>query len=63
MPITRRQFAPVAVAGLLAGCGGPTTTTAPVAGVGLADITYAGLDAAVKEQKGKVVLIDVWFLA
>ena len=29
--------------------------------VELLTITYAGLNAAVAEQKGKVVLIDVWF--
>ena len=29
--------------------------------VELKQVTYAELDAKVKEQKGKVVVIDVWF--
>jgi hypothetical protein len=29
--------------------------------VDLLTVSYAGLNAAVAEQKGKVVLIDVWF--
>ena len=53
--------------GLLAGCGqttvSTTSATAPAAGtVELTQVTYQGLDAAVKEQRGKVVAIDVWFL-
>lgn len=60
MRITRRGFFPLA-AGLLAGCG--STSNAPDGPVELTPITYAGLDAAVKEQKGKVVLIEMWFLA
>ena len=59
MRITRRSFFPVA-AGLLAGCG--SRSSAPDGPVELTPITYAGLDAAVKEQKGKVVLIEMWFL-
>jgi thiol-disulfide isomerase/thioredoxin len=55
---------------LLAGCesytGGPVRTpvSGPVAtrAVDLLPVSVAGLEAAVAEQKGKVVLIDVWFL-
>jgi hypothetical protein len=61
MRITRRGFFPAA-AGLLAGCGSKSGN-APGGPVELTPITYAGLDAAVKEQAGKVVLIEMWFLA
>jgi hypothetical protein len=47
------------------GCGGPAApqvarTAAPA--VTLAEVSVAGLEAAIAEQKGKVVLLDVWFL-
>jgi hypothetical protein len=47
------------------GCGGPADrplAQTPTAGVTLAEVSVAGLEAAVAEQKGKVVLLDVWFL-
>jgi hypothetical protein len=46
----------------------PTDTKAPAAPretaarVEVLPITYVGLDRAIKEQKGKVVLVDVWSL-
>ncbi|OWK38503.1 TlpA family protein disulfide reductase [Fimbriiglobus ruber] len=43
----------------------PPADAAPAATaetVELKEVTFAGLDAAVKEHKGKVVAIDVWFL-
>lgn len=51
----------------LAGCGQRSATTvsqAPAADgkVELTEATYAGFDQAVKEQKGKVVMIDIWSL-
>jgi hypothetical protein len=55
----------LAVVGL-AGCGQRSATTvsqAPAADkVELTEATYAGFDQAVKEQKGKVVMIDIWSL-
>jgi ABC-type glycerol-3-phosphate transport system substrate-binding protein len=68
MRLPRRGLLGLALAGgLLAGCGQTTVsttsaTTAPAGTVELTQVTYQGLDAAVKEQRGKVVLIDVWFL-
>lgn len=60
MRITRRGFFPAA--GLLvAGCSSKSGT-AQDGPIEITPITYAGLDAAVKEQKGKVVLIEMWFL-
>ena len=48
------------------GCGGPqpepTARVASAAGVTLSEVSVAGLEAAIAEQKGKVVLLDVWFL-
>jgi len=38
----------------------PDHAPAAAGAVGLTDVTYAGLDAAVQKNKGKVVLIDVW---
>ena len=58
----------VLAGGLLAGCGRTTVSTAPAVApaaggaVEVTQVTYQGLDAAVEEQKGKVVAIDVWFL-
>lgn len=60
-----------------AGCGTPISTTAPQTGrspttyakadparpVELAEVSSAGLNQAVAGQKGKVVLLDAWFLA
>jgi hypothetical protein len=49
----------------LAGCGqrSATVSQAPAADkVELTEATYAGFDQAVKEQKGKVVMIDIWSL-
>jgi hypothetical protein len=69
MRLTPRRIAALPAlalaSGLFAGCGrAPVATAPPAEGpVELAEVTYKGLDAAVKEQKGKVVLIDVWFLA
>jgi thiol-disulfide isomerase/thioredoxin len=46
------------------GCGeGPSsscTSAKPEAAVELADVTFAGLDRAIADEKGKVVLVDVW---
>lgn len=49
----------VAVAALLlsAGCG---ADPGPVAGVELADVTGPGLEQAVKDRAGSVVLVDFW---
>jgi thioredoxin-like negative regulator of GroEL len=63
---TRRGFlaAPAVLAAALAGCGGSPDAKAPaVPGVELTEITTAGLERAVAEQKGKVVLLDVWALS
>jgi hypothetical protein len=35
----------------------------PTSRVEVLPITYAGLDRAIQQQKGKVVLVDVWSLA
>ena len=41
----------------------PTTAPkGPPPKVELAEVTIAGLEAAIKENSGKVVLVDVWFL-
>ena len=62
---TRRGFlaTPAVLAAALAGCGDTTqpTRVPAVAGVELTEVTYQGLDAAMKEQRGKVVMVDVWF--
>ena len=60
MRITRRGFFPIA-AGLLAGCSSRSGNTSD-GPIELTPITYAGLDAAVQEQKGKVVILEMWFL-
>lgn len=67
------RFRPAILTGLVLlipvlGC---TTQTAPLATppatatptVQFTEITTAGLDQAIREQQGKVVLIDVWFLS
>ncbi len=50
---------------LLAGCGkqspGSAAVTQTDRPVEMTEVTYQGLDAAMKEQRGKVVMIDVWF--
>lgn len=40
---------------------GPTAKAPATTPVELTEITYAGLEAAVKEQLGQVIVIDVWF--
>lgn len=64
----RRGIIPL-LAVLAAGCGGggtSTNTPAPPAGspgkVELTRVSVAELDAAIASHKGKVVLIDAWFL-
>lgn len=48
------------------GCSGPATVQKPPATstvpVELTPVSAAGLERAIAEQKGKVVLVDVWFL-
>ncbi len=47
-----------------AGCGSPATTTpaavVPAGPVEISEVRFDGLEAAVKERKGKVVLVDFW---
>jgi hypothetical protein len=40
----------------------PPPRVAPTGRVEVAPVTFAGLDAAIKEHMGKVVLVDVWSL-
>jgi hypothetical protein len=59
-------ISPLALLAVLPLACGPTATTkpnqaGPANSVELVTVTLAGLNAAVAEQKGKVVLIDVWF--
>jgi len=60
----RLAIAPAVLAvALVAGCG--TNAPAPTAGdipIVLKPVTVAELDTFVAAQKGKVVLIDCWFL-
>ena len=60
----RTWFATPILAGLLAvgvvACNGQAPKNLDTT-VELKQVTYAELDAKVKEQKGKVVVIDVWF--
>jgi hypothetical protein len=63
----RRALFPLLAAALAFGCGGrPTTNTSPVGDPGgsvtLTPVTVADLDKAVASHKGKVVVIDCWFL-
>jgi hypothetical protein len=62
----RRALFPLLAAALAVGCGGPTNTPQPTgdsdAGVTLTPITVADLNKAIASHKGKVVLIDCWFL-
>jgi len=74
--MTRRTFLTAATALAVAGCHtkGAGSATPPTAGsppvaspvpaeaVTLREVTVAGFQQALTEQKGKVVLIDVWFL-
>jgi hypothetical protein len=56
------RLSPLGLALLFAGCG--AKSGGPAAGgegVDVIEVTYQGLDAAVKEQVGKVVVIDVWY--
>lgn len=61
----RRGILPL-LAVLAAGCGGntsgPTPVDKPVGTIDLEQVTVAELDQAIASHKGKVVLIDVWFL-
>jgi hypothetical protein len=61
----RRGLFPL-LAALAVGCGGGGNTPvspAPVTNtVELTPVTVAELDAAVASHKGRVVLIDAWFL-
>lgn len=54
----RAAWAAVLAAVASAGCGGDPDE--PVAGVELADADAAGLDRAVKDRRGSVVLVDFW---
>ena len=68
--MTRRLLAGLALAAALPGCSPSTgvatpptaTAPAPVEAVTLREVTVEGFQKALAEQKGKVVLIDVWFL-
>jgi hypothetical protein len=53
----------ILVAALAAGCGPntPAPTAGPIA-IELKPVTVADFDGFVASQKGKVVLIDCWFL-
>lgn len=62
-------FALIPVVGCITQVGAPpvpptakATLSLPAKPIELTEITVAGLDAAIKENKGKVVIIDVWFL-
>ena len=61
----RRSLFPL-LAALAVGCGGggkPPVNSAPVTdAVELTPVTVAELDAAIASHKGRVVLIDAWFL-
>ena len=52
-----RTFAVLLAAGLAAGCGGDDPAPA---GVELADVTGPGLEQAVRDRAGSVVLVDFW---
>lgn len=59
----RRGLLPL-LAVLAVGCGGNpgNPTPAPTDRVELTAVTVADLDQAIAAHKGKVVLIDAWFL-
>ncbi len=59
----RRGLLPL-LAVLIAGCGGAPGPTPPAAPdtIELTAVTVADLDQAIAAHKGKVVLIDAWFL-
>lgn len=54
----RRRPALLLAAALAAGCADDGSE--PVAGVDLQPVNFAGLDAAVREHKGSVVVVDFW---
>lgn len=61
----RRALFPLLAAALAVGCGGrpgDTTTVGDAGGVTVNPITVAELDKTIASHKGKVVLIDCWFL-
>lgn len=63
----RRALFPLLAAALAVGCGGrPTTNSSTVAdtdsGVTLTPISVADLNKTIASHKGKVVVIDCWFL-
>ena len=68
--MTRRLLAGLVLAAVLPGCTPTTgvttpptaTAPAPADAVTLREVTVEGFQKALAEQKGKVVLIDVWFL-
>ena len=69
--MTRRALLTLATSVAVAGCqtkeGGTSlppqvATPAPAEAVTLREVTVEGFQKALAEQKGKVVLIDVWFL-
>jgi len=65
MRLARRGFWIVAIVlfGALVGCGDSASETPKqVPGVELTEITIAGFEHVIAEQKGKVVYVDVWFL-
>lgn len=63
----RRAILPLLAVALAVGCGGRTTTnTTPVSDAGgtvtLTPTTVADLEKTIASHKGKVVVIDCWFL-
>lgn len=63
----RIAFLLTVVVVVLAGCGADDTPTKPrprtnVGKIELQETTVAGLEKRIAENKGKVVMIDVWFL-
>jgi thiol-disulfide isomerase/thioredoxin len=72
---SRRLLFPALGLAALIGCNAPSSLTARTSGrsassgfdhnspVALTVATSAGLEEAIREQKGKVVMLDAWFLA